>query len=96
MRLVPPLEPDLGDYWIVMTTPYIVLGVGKDDWTAYVNRAMVECNGSDDVTRLYRLMKYGPERNYWNEYIFKAYVNYQFDAVFLTGVPDIKATLPHA
>jgi hypothetical protein len=42
------------------------------------------------------LLKFGLKPNYWNEFIFKAYLNYQADAVFLTGIPYIKATLPHA
>ena len=45
---------------------------------------------------LYRLLKYGPEPNYWNEFVFKAYHHHQSDAIFLAGIPDLKATLPHA
>ena len=45
---------------------------------------------------LYRLLKYGPEPNYWNEFVFKAYHHHQAEAIFLAGIPDLKATLPHA
>ena len=41
-------------------------------------------------------MKYGPEIHYWNEFVFKAYHHHQQDAVFLAGIPDVKASLPHA
>ena len=41
-------------------------------------------------------MKYGPAANHWNEYIFLGYTGHQHDAVFLTGVPDMKESLPHA
>ncbi len=42
------------------------------------------------------VMKYGPSVNHWNEYIFCAYVGHCKEAVFLTGIPDIKESLPHA
>jgi hypothetical protein len=34
--------------------------------------------------------------NYWNEYIFLAYVNHRTDATFMAGIPDIRESLPHA
>ena len=34
--------------------------------------------------------------NAWNEFIFLAYHHHQFDAIFLTGLPDVKGSLPHA
>jgi hypothetical protein len=47
-------------------------------------------------TRHHHLLKYGLEPNYWNEFVFKAYHHHQHDAIFLTGIPDLQATLPHA
>jgi len=41
-------------------------------------------------------MKYGLSPNYWHEFIFLAYVNYRFNVVFLTGLPDVPESLPHA
>jgi hypothetical protein len=41
-------------------------------------------------------MKYGLERNYWNEYILEAYVSHQTEAIFLTGLPDAEDTKPHS
>ena len=41
-------------------------------------------------------MKYGPERNYWNEYIFQAYVNHRTEVVFIAGLPDIEESRPHS
>ncbi len=96
VRLVPPLEPQLAIYWVAMTTPYVLLGASKADWIAFLKRTMVQCDGPNDRTRLHNLLKRGLETHYWNEFVFKAYVNYQADAVFLTGIPDMKATLPHA
>ena len=96
VRLVPPLEPQLAIYWVAMTTPYVLLGASKADWIAFLKRTMVQCDGPNDRTRLHNLLKRGLETHYWNEFVFKAYANYQTDAVFLTGIPDMKATLPHA
>ena len=42
------------------------------------------------------LMKYGPEPNHWNEYILCAYTGHRHEAIFLTGIPDIRESLPHA
>jgi hypothetical protein len=96
VRLLPPLEPQLAQYWIAMTTPYILIDVSKADWIDFLKRTMLQCEGSDDRTRLYNLLKFGLEPNYWNEFVFKSYHHFQQDAVFLTGIPDMKATLPHA
>ena len=41
-------------------------------------------------------MKYGPDPNHWNEYIFCAYSGQKDEAIFLTGIPDIRESLPHA
>ena len=32
----------------------------------------------------------------WNEFIFRAYHHHQAEAIFLTGLPDVKGSLPHA
>jgi hypothetical protein len=96
VRLVPPLEPQLAIYWIAMTTPYILLGASKSDWVAFLKRTMIHCEGPNDATRLHNLLKRGLKPNYWNEFVFKAYHYHQADAIFLTGIPDMKNTLPHA
>lgn len=96
VRLLPPLEPQITRSWVAMTTPYVLLDASKMEWIDFLRRTMLQCKGADELKRLYNLLKYGLDQNYWNEFVFKAYVNYQADAVFLTGIPDIKATLPHA
>ena len=80
VRLLPPLEPQLANYWIAMTTPYILLGASKADWIAFLKRTMVHCEGPNDATRLHNLLKVGLEPNYWNEFVFKAYHHHQADA----------------
>ena len=96
VRLLPPLEPDHAIYWIAMTTPYVLIGASKSDWTAFLKRTMLQCDGPNDPTRLHNLFKYGLDPNYWNEFVFKSYHHHQHDAAFLTGIPDMEATLPHA
>ena len=96
VRLVPPLEPEVAIYWVSMTTPYVLLGASKADWTAFLKRTVVQLDRPNERTRLHYLLKYGLSPNYWNEFVFTAFHHYQFDAVFLTGIPDVKASLPHA
>jgi hypothetical protein len=93
VRLVPPLLPDLARYHIVFTTPYILLA-SKNDWLQFLGRALP--GSGKDATALYRFFKSGPDMHYWNEFVFKAYHHHQSDAIFLAGIPDLKATLPHA
>jgi hypothetical protein len=95
VRVCPPLW-GLADYWVTVTTPYVFVEMAKADWVAYLNRAMLQVKIKDDEKKLERLMKYGLSTNHWNEYIFLAYVNHQHDALFVTGSPDVKGSLPHA
>src|SRR5262249_15090914 len=88
IRLLPPLLPDLARYHIVFTTPYILMA-GKEDWLQFLRRALP--GSGDDREALSRLLKYGPDPNYWNEFVFKAYHHHQSDAIFLAGIPDLKA-----
>jgi hypothetical protein len=47
VRLCPPVF-DVADYYVSVTTPYILTGFSKADWTAYLNRAMLQINGEED------------------------------------------------
>jgi hypothetical protein len=96
VRVVPPLDPELGEFWVTMTTPYVLVNFSKSDWIAFLKRTMLHCKASTDQARLHKLLKYGLDTHYWNEFVFKAYCNHRQDAVFLTGIPDMEATLPHA
>jgi hypothetical protein len=96
VRLLPPLLPEHVTYHIVFTTPYILIGAGRDEWTQFLRRNMVRFKANDERRSLYQLLKYGLDFNYWNEYVFRAYHHHSAQAIFLTGIPDLKATLPHA
>jgi hypothetical protein len=96
VRLLPPLLPDLARYWIAFTTPYVLIKTSKADWAQFLRRAMSQPAAGNDALRLHSFLKYGPDVNYWNEFVFKGYHHHQGDAIFLAGIPDLKATLPHS
>jgi len=98
-RICPPLL-DLVDYHVVVTTPYILVRTTKADWTAYLKKSLL---GSTDTRKaLHELLKFGKKSRSrkphasWSEFIFTAYHHHQTDAVFLTGLPDVIGSLPHA
>lgn len=95
VRLCPPIL-DLVEYHVTFTTPYILTQASKSDWTAYLNRAMLQLKGGDGDHRLHELLKYGLSVHHWNEFVFQAYHHHQHDAIFLAGIPDVKGSLPHA
>jgi len=96
VRLLPPLVPHLASYHIVFTTPYILTQTSKADWVTYLRRVMLPFRADNDREAIHRLLKVGPEPNYWNEFVFKGYHHHQQDAIFLAGIPDRDDTLPHA
>jgi hypothetical protein len=78
---------------VVFTTPNIVLHPGLHDWLAYFSRTFPQTACVDDYERH---MKYGPTREYWNDFVFEAYVNHRQDAIYLAGLPDIPESRPHS
>ncbi len=81
---------------MTITTPYILTEASKSDWTAYLNRAMLQLKRVDEDQRLHDLLKDGLDVHHWNEFVFQAYHHHQYDAIFLAGLPDVKGSLPHA
>lgn len=96
VRRLPPLMPEVATFHVLFTTPYILIETTKDDWTQFLDRTLLKLKGGEIRLRLHRLLKFGLETNYWNEFVFQAYHHHQTEAVFLAGIPDLKATLPHA
>jgi hypothetical protein len=92
VRLLPPPMPG-GREHVVFTTPYIVVHPDGADWLAYFRRTSPATAGFGDYEHH---MKYGPTREYWNDYVFEAYVNNQADAIYLAGLPDIPESRPHS
>jgi hypothetical protein len=94
VRLCPPVGT--ADYRVVFTTPYILMGFGKADWTAYLSKSLIGLTAPEKRRRLGELLKYGREPSFWNEFVFQAYHHHRPDAIFLTGLPDEPGSLPHA
>lgn len=92
-RLCPSVT-ELTDYHVVWGTPYILKQTTKKDWIEFLNRSLLKVK--DKEAGLHRFLKYGRGVNYWNEFVFAAYCGHTREAVFLTGVPDIRSSLPHA
>ena len=94
VRLCPPIL-DLAEYHVTFTTPYVLTQASKSDWTAYLNRAMLQLKEAEEDRRLHDLLKYGLNLHHWNEFVVQGYHHHQFDAIFLAGLPDVKDSLPH-
>ena len=106
VRIMPePFEELRMGYSVVFTTPYII-GMVKEklfyqvsdhtEWQAFFERAIPKSGKKDDTAAYEQFMKYGLSRDYWNEYIFEAYVNHNQGAILLTGFPDIPLSRPHS
>jgi hypothetical protein len=98
VRLLPPANTSFGHH-VVANTPYVIENYPEQDFIDYMERELARMKArkplkADD--RHGHLMKYGPAPNHWNEYIFTAYAGHRQDVVFLTGIPDIPESLPHA
>ena len=94
-RVLPPPLPGLAER-VVFTTPYVLLTPGKSDWQAYFRRTLPDAPQQARLEAYERHMKYGPSRAFWSEFVFEAYVNYQRDAIFLAGLPDVPGSRPHS
>lgn len=96
VRLGPPISSleDLADYHVTLTTPYILMNASKIDWTAYLKKNLSAAVDTDEA--LNDFLKYGPTPCHWHEFVLLSYHHAQYDAIFLTGLPDVKGSLPHA
>lgn len=93
VRLCPPVAESF-DHHIVLTTPYVLLGASREDWTAYLHRSLLD---TADIPRgRHDLLKYGSDRVDWCEFVFQAYHHGEYDAIFLTGLPDVAGSLSHS
>jgi hypothetical protein len=94
VRVLPPAIPGSLEH-VVFTTPYVGLHPGVADWLAYLSRTFAR-DPPARVEDYERHMKYGSTREYWNEYVFQAYVNYRAEAIYLAGVPGFPESRPHS
>ena len=84
------------DYSLVFTTPYILLNPTTEGWLEYLNRTISKKKSRTTANSLENLMKYGLSDNYWNEYIFQAYVNFKPELIYLEGLPDVRSSRPQS
>jgi hypothetical protein len=91
-RILPPIGQ--ANYHVFLTTPYILLNFGREDWTAYLKKSLLDLRVPERM-RLPYFLKHGKQPNQWNEFIFQAYHHHQSDAIFLAGLPDVLGGLPH-
>ena len=97
VRVLPPPH-SLCRRHVVFTTPYVIRDWPERAFIDYLERELARMKAkkpprTDDLHS--HLMKYGPDPNHWNEYIHCAYSGHQAEAIFLTGIPDIRESLPH-
>jgi len=94
VRILPPVLAPF-DYSVIFTTPYVLLSPDKNSWEAYLKRTISDKKTKTTANSLENLMKQGLSDNYWNEYIFQAYVNHKADVIYLQGLPDVSSSRPH-
>lgn len=95
VRILPPVF-GMFDYSLVFTTPYILLNPTTEGWLEYLNRTISKKKSRTIANSLENLMKYGLSDNYWNEYIFQAYVNFKPELIYLEGLPDVSSSRPQS
>jgi len=92
VRLLPPPFPD-DPHHIAMTTSYVIVRPGSEDWLEYFERVL---NGKRTGANYEWHMKHGPSPEYWPEYVFEAYRNHRKDVIWLEGLPDRAESRPHS
>ena len=99
VRLLPPPH-GLCRHHIVINTPYVIREYPERAFIDYLERELARMMAKKKPPRTddphSHLMKYGPDPNHWNEYVFCAFSDYRHEAIFLTGIPDIRHSLAHA
>ncbi len=93
-RVLPPPLPQTGVH-VVFTTPYVILHPPLAEWRAYLRRVLPAGPQEARLHTYEQHMKYGPTRNYWNDFVFEGYVNHRAEVIFLAGLPDLPASRPH-
>ena len=99
VRVLPPPH-ELCRYHIVFNTPYVIRDYPEHAFIDYLERELARMKAQKKPPRTDdphgHLMKYGLEPSHWNEYVHCAYSGHRHEAIFLTGIPDIRESLPHA
>jgi hypothetical protein len=83
------LVPQLATYHIAFTTPYVLIDAMKKDWIDFLRRNIVGMKATSEAEALYRLLKFGPKKSYWNEFVLLADHHHQADAHKEHGVKSV-------
>ena len=94
VRIAPNLD-NIYNYQIILTTPYVIINNNEKDWLSYFQRQSITKNDINYLERLNQLLKYNSDNLYWHNYILAAYVNFSYNRILLTGIPDLKGSKPH-
>ena len=95
VRIHPP-PFNLLNYFVIMTTPYILIAHSKQEWVSFFKRNSIDRKDSQLEAKLQFFLKHGLSTNYWNEFIVEAFAGYRREAIFLQGIPNLAQTRPHA
>ncbi|NQV25856.1 MAG: hypothetical protein HQ518_15970, partial [Rhodopirellula sp.] len=102
VRLGPPAVHD-AEYFTELTTPYILEGRSAAEWSSYLKSVMPDSVVSDDGSpstliedRLASVFKEDCGEMPWMEFVFQGYRGYEEDVIYLTGIPNEPASLPHS
>lgn len=93
-RTLPSPSPAIS-HGVVFTTPFVMRGYGEREWLEYLLRTLPKMKSPDERSAYAALMKWGLSSYSWHDYIFQAYAGHDREAVYLTGLPDVTASLPH-
>jgi hypothetical protein len=93
-RTLPPPSPAFAE-GVVFTTPYVMRGYGERMWRAFLERTLARIQAPDAPGAYAALMKWGLSPFYWHEFIFQAYAGHASEVIYLTGLPDMRASRPH-
>ncbi|MCP5069853.1 MAG: hypothetical protein GY946_25070 [bacterium] len=94
VRVLPPALPGIEEH-VVFTTPYVLMEPASE-WHAYFRRTLPDAPAEDRIARYEHLMKFGPARDFWTEFVFEAYLNHRSNVIFLKGLPDVAESRPHS
>ncbi len=89
VRLCPPLDGD--GHHVVFTTPYVLTGASKRDWTSQLQRHLDDAVDRNGQASLPQVMK----ERCWHEFVFLAFRGVRSGAIVLQGLPDRPDTLSH-
>jgi hypothetical protein len=91
-RVLPPFGQG-SNRSVTASTPYVFRDSSRITWENFFQRHLASKTGAERPLKHY--LKYGKSLEYWLEFVFQAFKGYTGNMIFVTGVPDDPASLPH-